>query len=111
MELLVVTVLGACIGALLRYLIPGRLSYGILLLPAFGAAATAITWVGLEMLGFTADGGWIWVAGLLAPVVTCSVVPGLLRKSREKRDQQRLRDLLSTEARRQYEASRTGVQA
>lgn len=66
MELLYVTVVGAAIGTLLRYVLPGRRSYGILLLPAVGAAVTSTVWVALVWLGLTFDGGWIWVISLVS---------------------------------------------
>ena len=40
MELVYVTVIGAAIGLLARYVLPGRRTYGILLLPAAAAAAS-----------------------------------------------------------------------
>ena len=66
MELAYVTVIGAALGALARYALPGRRSYGLFLLPAIAAAVTAAVWVGLVWLGWTFDGGWIWVVSLVA---------------------------------------------
>jgi len=74
MELVYVTVIGAGIGLVLRYLLPNRGSYGILLLPAVGAVATAAVWVGLVWLGLTFDGGWIWVIALAAAAVASVAV-------------------------------------
>jgi hypothetical protein len=64
-ELLFVTVIGAALALGVRYAVPGRDTHGLLLIPAIGAAATAVTWVLLLWLGFTFDGGWIWVFSLL----------------------------------------------
>lgn len=79
MELLFVTIIGAGIGALLRYLPPDRVKYGSLLLPSVAAAVTAVVWVGLLWLGWTFDGAWIWVvslmAGGLAALATALVLP------------------------------------
>jgi hypothetical protein len=79
MELLFVTVIGAGIGGLIRYVLPQRRTYGVLLLPAVSAAATAIVWVGLVWLGWTFDGTWIWVASLgaggLAALATALLLP------------------------------------
>lgn len=65
MELLFVTVIGAALALGARYAVPGRETHGLLLIPAIGAAATAVTWVLLLWLGFTFDGGWIWVFSLV----------------------------------------------
>jgi len=87
MELVYVTVIGAAIGLLARYVLPGRRTYGILLLPAAAAAVTATVWVGLVWLGFTFDGGWIWVISLAAAVVTSVAIPLALPRYREAYDE------------------------
>ena len=70
MELLFVTVIGAGIGLIVRYVLPSRGTYGVLLVPAISAAATAITWVAL-----------LW-AGLVTPAST----PLLRSSSHARRD-------------------------
>lgn len=79
MELLFVIVIAAGIGGILRYLLPGRDVHGVLLLPALSAAVAAIVWVALLWAGLTFDGGWIWVASLvaggLAAVITGLALP------------------------------------
>jgi hypothetical protein len=87
MELVYVTVIGAAIGLLARYVLPGRRTYGILLLPAAAAAVTATVWVGLVWLGFTFDGGWIWALSLAAAVVTSVVIPLALPRYRDDYDE------------------------
>lgn len=79
MELLFVTVIGAALSLGMRYLVPGRETHGLLLVPAVGAAATAAVWVICVWLGLTFDGGIIWVialvAGPLAALATALVLP------------------------------------
>ncbi len=79
MELLFVVVIGAVIGAIVRYTLPGRTSYGSALLPAIGAAVGSVIWVGLLWLGLRFDGTWIWVASIgaavLVPIVVAIVLP------------------------------------
>ena len=79
MELLFVIVIGACIGGIIRYALPRRGTYGILLLPAASAAVTGAVWAALVWAGFTFDGGWIWVislvAGGLAGLILALAVP------------------------------------
>ena len=64
MELLFVLVIAAAIGGLVRYALPGRHSYGVLLVPAAAVVASAIVWEALTWFGWKYDGGWIWVVGL-----------------------------------------------
>ena len=66
MEMLFATLGGLGFGALFRYLIPGRSTYGAALLPAVGAIVAAVIWAALTWLGWPFDGGWIWVVTLTA---------------------------------------------
>jgi len=83
MELLFSTLIGVIIGAIVRYSLPGRNSYGAALLPAVGGAVTATVWVALVWFGFTFDGGWIWVisivVGALASLAAALLLPGRRR--------------------------------
>jgi uncharacterized membrane protein YeaQ/YmgE (transglycosylase-associated protein family) len=93
MELAYVTVIGAAIGALARYLLPGRRSYGMLLLPAIAAAVTAAVWAGLVWLGWTFDGGWIWVVSLASAVVASVLSAILIVRYRDTADERLLHRL------------------
>ena len=86
MELLFVMVIGASIGGILRYLLPGRDAYGILLLPAIGSAVSGAVWAALTWVGLTFDGGWIWVASLAAGAIASALVALWLPKARERGD-------------------------
>lgn len=86
MELVYVTVIGAAIGLLARYVLPGRRTYGLLLLPAAAAAVTATVWVALVWAGWRFDGGWIWVVSLAAATVTSVLIPLLLPRARDRHD-------------------------
>lgn len=89
MELFFVTVIGACIGVIVRYVLPERSTYGLLLLPAVAAAATAITWVGLLWAAnLTFDGTWIWVAALTAAIVAPVAMALWLPGRRATQDEQ-----------------------
>lgn len=95
MELLFVTIIGAGIAAIIRYLIPGRQSHGALVLPAIGAVVTAAVWVGLLWVfqwGF--DGGWIWFVSLVAGGVV-ALVFALATPPRRKQADSRLLSELS----------------
>jgi hypothetical protein len=93
MELFFVVVIGIGIGAVLRYVLPSRTSYGMLLLPAVAGAATAIVWVGLLWLGLTFDGTWIWVASLAAGFAAALAAALILPRRREAHDRRKLHEL------------------
>ncbi len=90
MELLFVTVIGAVLGAIVRYVLPQRTTYGAMLLPATGAAAAALVWVALVWVGLTFDGTWIWVAAIGASVIASIVVAVVLPRRRAHADAERL---------------------
>ena len=92
-ELLFVTVIGASLAAILRYLLPSRGMYGSALLPAVGAAVTATVWVALVWIGLTFDGTWIWVASLLAGIGASLATALLLPRHREAADAQAFQEL------------------
>jgi O-antigen/teichoic acid export membrane protein len=92
-ELLFVLVIAAAIGALARYVLPGRRSYGLFLLPAISLVVAAVVWVALTWAGLKFDGGWIWVAALGGAVVASVVGALTLWRSRERIDERRLHHL------------------
>ena len=90
MELLFVTVTGACIGAIARYTTPKRGTYGAFLVPAASAAVTATAWVALLWAGLTFDGTWIWVASIGAGAVASIVITLVLPRKRIALDNAKL---------------------
>lgn len=98
MELLFVTVIGASISLGVRYLVPGRQTHGILLVPAVGAAATAAVWAVCVWLGLTFDGGWIWVIALVLGPLAAVIVALALPKRREAADAELLERLMKPTA-------------
>ncbi|MEZ5190902.1 MAG: hypothetical protein R2717_08760 [Schumannella sp.] len=98
MELLFVTVIAAALGALVRYIVPGRRSYGMLLLPGIAAVVAAALWVGLLWLGWTFDGGWIWIVSLGAAIVAAVVGALLLVRVRAQSDDRMLHRLTGGKA-------------
>ena len=93
MELLFVTLIGAAIGIILRYLVPGRHAYGALLAPAVGGAVAAIVWSGLTWLGWKFDGGWIWVVSLAAATLAALALELILPRVRHEADARMLHQL------------------
>ncbi len=94
MELLFVALGGALLGLALRYLLPGRETYGSALLPAVGAAVASAVWAGLTWIGWTFDGGWIWWASLVAGGVV-AIATALVLAPRRRRHDTALFDRLS----------------
>ncbi len=86
MELLFVTMGGAILGLALRYILPGRGTYGVLLTPAVGAIASSAVWAALTWLGWKFSGGWIWVVSLAAAAVVSAVVAILVSRGRTQAD-------------------------
>jgi hypothetical protein len=86
MELLFVILIASGIGFLAQYTIPGRDTRGSLLLAALAAAVAALVWEGLLWLGFTFDGGWIWVISLVAGGLVAIIVALALPKRRRVAD-------------------------
>jgi O-antigen/teichoic acid export membrane protein len=93
MELLFVTLISFCIGLVARYLLPGRDSYGLALIPAISAIVTAVVWVGLTWLGWKFDGGWIWVVSLVAGGVVSLVLGLVVPRTRRHHDDSLLQQL------------------
>lgn len=86
MELIFVTAIGLSLAVLVRYLVPGRKTSGLLLIPAIGGAVTCAVWVALVWLGLTFDGGWIWFISLAAGVIASVVAAVILPKRRRIAD-------------------------
>jgi hypothetical protein len=92
-QLIYAAVIGAFIGVILHYLLPGRHLTGLYLLPAIGAAATCVAWAAAVWAGSKLDGGWIWVVSLGAAVVASLLVGVLLPRARKIGDERRLHRL------------------
>lgn len=93
MEIVFVTVIGAGLGGLVRYLVPGRRSYGAALLPAVGAAVTAGVWAILVWFGWPFDGGWIWTVSIGVGILADLAVALLLPRARAASDARALHAL------------------
>lgn len=92
-EFIWVTVLGVGIGAVLRYLLPGRGAYGIALLPAAGGVVAAAAWASTTWAGWTTDSPWPWVLALGAAAIVSTAVALLASRTRAKGDARRLHHL------------------
>lgn len=66
MGLIYIVVLAAGIGTVVRYLLPGRESYGLLLLPAVGVVVSVTVWGALTWAGIDQAEVWMWLVSLAA---------------------------------------------
>ncbi|BDZ44564.1 hypothetical protein [Naasia aerilata] len=95
MELLFVVLGGILLGLIARYSLPHRSTSGVLLLPALGAAVSALIWVALTWAGLKWDAGLIWWITLLATALVCGAAALRLGRSRERADAARLSALIN----------------
>jgi hypothetical protein len=99
MELLFVVLISAGLGAIARYTIRGRDTYGAALLPAISAAVSAIVWVGLLWgLNWQFDGTWIWVVSLVVGPLVSLVLAVVLPRRRHEADRELLARLSGAKA-------------
>ena len=66
MEMMFAVLFGGAISVFVRYVLPGSTYYGSAVLGALGSAVSAVVWAALTWAGLAFDGGWIWVAAILA---------------------------------------------
>ncbi|HEU0205329.1 MAG TPA: hypothetical protein VFQ74_01385 [Pseudolysinimonas sp.] len=92
-QLIYAGVIGAFIGLILHYVLPGRHLTGLFLLPAIGGATTCVGWSASVWAGLKLDGGWIWLVSLGAAAVVSLLVGLLLPRGRKIADEQRLHRL------------------
>ena len=90
MELVYVTVIGAMLGVIVRFVLPHRHSYGLALLPAIAAATTSAVWVALLWSGWKFNGGWIWVVSLGSAIVVSILVAVIITRVRTSADAHQL---------------------
>ena len=95
MELLFVCLGGVILGFLARYTLPRRNTSGVLLIPAIGAAVSAVVWVALTWAGMKWDAGAIWWITFAVTAAVCAAAALLIGRSRERADEARLATLMS----------------
>lgn len=95
MELLFVGLIGFVLGLVALAPRAHREVIGAWLLPAVGAAVGCGVWVSLTWAGVPWDGGWIWVAALLAAAVAVVATRVVLTRRRVGADDVLSRELMS----------------
>ena len=94
MELLFVVLIAAGLGAIPRYILPHRDTYGSAVLPAVSAAVASVVWAGRSWLGWPFAGGWIWWASHGAGGIVALIVPLLIAPRRRHHDHELFERLL-----------------
>ena len=95
---LVPVVMGAAIGLLARYLLPGREWVGLFLNPLAAGAAAGVVWTIGSLLGATPDNGWLGIGSLAAALLVAVVIPKTLPQRRQRADARYLAELQATKA-------------
>ncbi|WP_308465369.1 hypothetical protein [Rathayibacter soli] len=99
MELLFISLAGAVIGLIARYVLPERHRHGSVLVPAIGTAVAAVVWVALTWAGLKWNGGWIWTITLIVTVLVTFAAGLLIGELRKRSDNALLSDLSKGAAR------------
>lgn len=86
MELLFIALGGAIVGLAAQYALPWRLERGVLLVPGVGVIVAMVVWLGLTVLGWPWDGGWIWAVTLVATAVLAVIVGIVVGRARAASD-------------------------
>jgi hypothetical protein len=94
LALIPAAVIGALLALGVRYLVRDRQQYGLLVLPALGAAVTCVVWVIGVWAGLVADQIWIWLISLGAATAASVVVARVLPARRSKTDDALLERLM-----------------
>ena len=90
MQLIYAETVAIVLGLAAHAALPWRALTGVLLLPAVAGVACAITWVALTWLQVEQGGAAMWLASMLAAVLSPVAVGLLLRRSRHRHDEARL---------------------
>jgi len=90
MQLIYAEAVAVVLGLAAHAVLPRRELTGVVLLPAVAGVACAIVWVGLTWAQVDQGGPAMWLASLLAAVLSAVAVGLPVRASRQRRDEQRI---------------------
>lgn len=90
MQLIYAETVAIVLGLAAHAVLPHRGLTGVLLLPAVAGVAAAIVWVGLTWAQVPQGGPAMWLASLLAAVLSAVVVGLVVRRTRAIRDERHL---------------------
>jgi hypothetical protein len=87
MELVLIVTAGGLIGTAIRYIVPGRNTHGLAVMPAAGVIAGALVWLVVVWFGGPVDAWWSWVITLSATTMAVIVLALELPKRRAALDE------------------------
>ena len=90
MELLFIAIGGGIVGLAAHYALPWRLERGVVLVPATGVIVAMLVWLGLTVLGWAWDGGWIWAVTLVVSALSSVIVGLIIGRARASSDERML---------------------
>ena len=93
MQLIYAETVAIVLGLAAHAVLPRRHLTGVVLLPAVAGVACAIVWVGLTWAQVPQGGPAMWLASLLAAVLSAVVVGVALRTTRARIDERRLAEV------------------
>lgn len=80
---IVLLIFTAVSGALIiRFSVPGREEYGLLLLPSLAVAASSLLWLFSLLIGLSNTEGWIWLLSLVPTFIGLFVLAKALPPKR-----------------------------
>ena len=88
MELVLIVTFAGLLGAIVRYLVPGRDRYGLLMLPMLQIAAASILWTASLWLGLAPGSGWPWLVSLILSTAGAVALAVWLPRRRDEDDRQ-----------------------
>ncbi len=92
MDILLAFIFGGAAGAVLHFLMPGRVSRGAALATILGAVVGGLVWLAFTWAGVTTANPWIWIVSIAAPLVVVPLVLLALTRARATHDaRERLR--------------------
>lgn len=79
MLILLALIAGAVIGFAVHFTVPHRETRGAALAPVIGTVFAGLTWTALTWSGLPETSPWLWLASLVAPVLTWPLIVALSR--------------------------------
>jgi hypothetical protein len=93
MELVLVVTFAGLIGTALRYILPGRQSHGLAMMPSVAIIAGSLGWALSVWVGLDAGGPWGWVVALVLAFAATMTLGIVVPRRRAEADDALVREL------------------